>query len=256
MNFYPFHIGDYAAHTRHLSLIEDLAYRRLIDFYYLAESSLLGDIDLIARRIGMKEYAEEVSYILNTFFEYTENGFINKRCDEEIAKYHAKADSARNANRIKSEKISVLKSVLKSELDQTLTKNQEPRTNNHKPINTIPTPAGVSGDLWDDFLIYRKRLKAPVTDRVLARLVKEADLAKMPLTDVLETIIFKGWRSFEASWIQQAQQKAKELPLGTDQQIEEAYRVECGGDPRLARFGSYFEMKKFIIDKREKRANI
>ena len=50
--------------------------------------------------------------------------------------------------------------------------------------------------------------------------------------------------------------KAKELPLGTEQQIEEAYRVECGGDPRLARFGSYFEMKKFIIDKREKRANI
>ena len=47
--------------------------------------------------------------------------------------------------------------------------------------------------------------------------------------------------------------KAKELPLGTDQQIEEAYRVECGGDPRLARFGSYFEMKKFILDTRDKR---
>ena len=118
----------------------------------------------------------------------------------------------------------------------------------------MPTPDGVSVDLWDDFLVYRKRLKAPVTDRVLARLIKEAELAKMPLEQVLETIIFKGWRSFEASWIQQAQQKAKELPLGTDQQIEEAYRVECGGDPRLARFGSYFEMKKFIIDKREQRA--
>jgi hypothetical protein len=118
----------------------------------------------------------------------------------------------------------------------------------------MPTPAGVSDDLWDDFLIYRKRLKAPVTDRVLARLVKEAKLAKMPLSDVLETIIFKGWRSFEASWIQQAAQKAKELPLATEQQIEEAYRVECGGDPRLARFNSYFEMKKFILDKREQRA--
>jgi hypothetical protein len=75
----------------------------------------------------------------------------------------------------------------------------------------------------------------------------------MPLDQVLETIIFKGWRSFEASWIQQAQQKATELPLGTEQQIEEAYRVECGGDPRQARFGSYYEMKKFIQEHRDKR---
>jgi hypothetical protein len=111
----------------------------------------------------------------------------------------------------------------------------------------------VSDDLWNDFLIYRKRLKAPVSDRVLARLVKEAELAKMPLDQVLETIIFKGWRSFEASWIQQAAQKASEMPLGTEQQIEEAYRVECGGDPRMARFNSYFEMKKFILDQRDKK---
>ena len=120
-------------------------------------------------------------------------------------------------------------------------------------IKTTPTPGGVSDDLWNDFLIYRKRLKAPVTDRVLARLIKEADLAKMPLDQVLETIIFKGWRSFDATWITQAAQKASEMPLGTDQQIEEAYRVECGGDPRLARFNSYFEMKKFILDKRDKK---
>lgn len=120
-------------------------------------------------------------------------------------------------------------------------------------IKTTPTPEGVSVDLWNDFLVYRKRLKAPVTDRVLARLIKEAELAKMPLADVLETIIFKGWRSFEASWIQQSQQKAKELPLGTDKQIEEAYRIECGGDPQQSRFGSYFEMKKFILDVRDKK---
>ena len=41
-------------------------------------------------------------------------------------------------------------------------------------------------------------------------------------------------------------EKPKELPLGTEKQIEEAYRIECGGDPTQARFGSYFEMKKFI----------
>jgi uncharacterized protein YdaU (DUF1376 family) len=63
----------------------------------------------------------------------------------------------------------------------------------------------------------------------------------------------KGQHWLDEVIIEQAP-KAKELPLGTEQQIEEAYRVECGGDPRLARFNSYFEMKKFILDKREQRA--
>ena len=40
MNYYPFHIGDYASHTRHLTLMEDLAYRRLLDLYYLHERPL------------------------------------------------------------------------------------------------------------------------------------------------------------------------------------------------------------------------
>jgi uncharacterized protein YdaU (DUF1376 family) len=127
MNFYPFHIGDYASHTRHLSIIEDIAYRRLIDAYYLAEKPLTGEPDLIARSIGMREYEEEVEYVLTIFFDCTPDGYINKRADEEIAKYRAKADSARNANRIKSEKIS----ALKSEPNHNVTKNQEPLTNNH-----------------------------------------------------------------------------------------------------------------------------
>ena len=37
MHFYSFNIGDYASHTRHLTPMEDLAYRRLLDIYYLHE---------------------------------------------------------------------------------------------------------------------------------------------------------------------------------------------------------------------------
>ena len=64
-------------------------------------------------------------------------------------------------------------------------------------------------------------------------------------------IKYRGW---EDEIIVIDQSKAKELPLGSDKQIEEAYRVECGGDPAKARFNSYFDMKKFILDQREKRA--
>lgn len=139
MNFYPFHIGDYAAHTRHLSFMEDLAYRRLIDQYYLDESPLKGEPALIARRIGMSDFSSDVQYILETFFEKDGDLWVSKRCDGEIAKYRLKADSARNANRIKSEKKSVLKSEQKSEPNQIVTKNQEPLTNNQ--LNTIVAKA-------------------------------------------------------------------------------------------------------------------
>ena len=130
MNFYPFHIGDYAAHTRHLSFMEDLAYRRLIDQYYLDESPLKGEPSLIARRIGMSDFSSDVQYILEVFFEKEGDLWVSKRCDDEIAKYRLKANSARNANRIKSEKKSALKSEMKSEPNQLLTKNHEPITNN------------------------------------------------------------------------------------------------------------------------------
>ena len=41
MNYYPFHLGDYAARTAHLEPMEDLAYRRLLDLYYLGEIASL-----------------------------------------------------------------------------------------------------------------------------------------------------------------------------------------------------------------------
>lgn len=248
MNFYPFHIGDYISHTSHLSDSEDLAYRRMIDLYYMTEQPF-NDSSTIARKI--RSTVEIVDAILAEFFEFCDDKcWHNKRVDEEISKYHSRLDQASKAGKASAEA-----RFNKRSTSVQPTKNQEPITKNQIKTTApkVATPEGVSVDLWNDFLVYRKRLKAPVTERVLARLVKEAGLAKMPLDQVLETIIFKGWRSFEASWIQQTAQKAKELPLGTEQQIEEAYRVECGGDPRMARFNSYFEMKKFILDQRDKR---
>jgi uncharacterized protein YdaU (DUF1376 family) len=199
MNFYPFHIGDYASHTRHLSLIEDLVYRRLIDAYYLAEKPFLGEYSLIARSIGMRDYLDEVEYILTTFFEKAPNGWINKRCDDEITKYKAKADSARNANRVKLEKLSTLKSELKTEPVQLPTNNQEPITKNH--IKTIAPPEGVDLSLWHDYLKVRKAAKKPLTETALKGLIREAEKAKISLSDALQTCCERSWVGFKAEWI-------------------------------------------------------
>jgi len=207
MNFYPFHIGDYAAHTRHLSFMEDLAYRRLIDQYYLDENPLNGEPSIIARRIGMSDFSSDVQYILETFFEKYGDLWISKRCDDEIAKYRLKADSARNANRIKSEKLSALKSELKSAPNQLLTKNQEPLTNNH--IKTIQAPEGVSIEIWNDFVLQRKKARAVVSENVIKTISKEAQKAGWSLEQALAECSARGWRGFKAEWVKEKQTNAE-----------------------------------------------
>ena len=212
MNFYPFHIGDYAAHTRNLSLMEDLAYRRLIDQYYLDESPLKGEPSLIARRIGMSDFSSDIQYILETFFEKEGDLWVSKRCDDEIAKYRLKADSARNANRIKSEKLSALKSELKSEPNQLLTKNQEPITKNH--IKTIQAPEGVSVEVWNDFVAQRKKARAVVSETVIKSIAKEAHKAGWSLEQALAECAARGWRGFKAEWV-----KDKETPANRNTKV-------------------------------------
>ena len=61
MNYYQFHIGDYSSHTGHLSEIEDLAYRRMLDYCYLNESGLPEDVERIARVIRMPQHCHSIA---------------------------------------------------------------------------------------------------------------------------------------------------------------------------------------------------
>ena len=192
--------------------MEDLAYRRLIDQYYLDESPLKGEPSLIARRIGMSDFSSDIQYILETFFEKEGDLWVSKRCDDEIAKYRLKADSARNANRIKSEKLSALKSELKSEPNQLLTKNQEPRTKNH--IKTIQAPEGVSVEVWNDFVAQRKKARAVVSETVIKSIAKEAQKAGWSLEQALAECAARGWRGFKAEWV-----KDKETPANRNTKV-------------------------------------
>jgi len=208
MNYYPFHIGDYISHTSHLSDEEDLAYRRMIDLYYQSEQPFT-DVQFVARRI--KSTPEIVTDLLSDFFVKTEDGWRNKRADEEIEKYHAKAESARNANKAKLAKKSQLKTVLKSEPKQDATNNQEPITNNHKP--NINTPSGVSDVVFKDYLEVRKTKKAKWSDTALKGLIKEAEKAGISLQEAMELCCARGWVGFKAEWVKD--QYPKQQQTGT-----------------------------------------
>ena len=137
MHYYQFNIGDYASHTRHLSDLEDLAYRRLLDAYYLQERPLNECSASVARQINMRSHEEAVKTILNEFFELTGDGWIHHRADREIDKYRSKVEQASRAGKASAERRFNDRST-----DVQPTNNQEPITNNHKPITKVEKQRG------------------------------------------------------------------------------------------------------------------
>ena len=135
MHYYQFHIGDYKSHTSHLSIIEDIAYRRLLDFYYLHEKPIKQHD--IARQVGMREYEQEVLSVLDEFFLSTVDGFVSPRANKEIENYHSKIEQASKAGKASAERRLNARST-----DVQPTINQEPITINHKPDISICPPSG------------------------------------------------------------------------------------------------------------------
>ena len=86
MNFYAFHVGDYASATRHLTWDEDCAYRRLLDVYYTREEPFPDDMRAIYRLVvaSTPEQRQAVEVVLHEFFVQTDAGWISPRADREI----------------------------------------------------------------------------------------------------------------------------------------------------------------------------
>lgn len=62
-------------------------------------------------------------------------------------------------------------------------------------------PEEVDQGVWDDWLALRKAKKAPVTPTVLDMAQREAEKAKMPLTEFLRVWCVRGTQGLQADWI-------------------------------------------------------
>ena len=126
MHYYKFNIGDYARSTRHLTNDEDLAYRRLLDMYYLHERPLNVDSAVVAKQIGMREKVQVVQDVLNEFFKLGEEGWVNDRADKEIKHFHSKIEQASRAGKASAERRSSARStdVQPNNKQETINKNQ------------------------------------------------------------------------------------------------------------------------------------
>lgn len=145
MNYYPFHLGDYAAHTAHLEPMEDLAYRRMLDAYYLREAPLPVDVGEVARLVRMRSNLAEVEAVLREFFTLQDDGWHQERCDSELdrmrekqAKAQASAQLAVAARRAKRQPF--VEPTVDRSVDQSITERSTERLPNGQPNGDLPTP--------------------------------------------------------------------------------------------------------------------
>ena len=99
MHYFNFDIKAYQSHTSHLDEMEDLCYRRMIDWCYLHESPLPKDIDKIAKLIRMRTHSECIADVLREFWIEEEEGFFHDKINEDIAHYRNKSAQAKSPKR-------------------------------------------------------------------------------------------------------------------------------------------------------------
>lgn len=180
MHYYTFHPKDYISKTHFLEPMEDLAYRRMLDYIYLNECHLPSDIDDIAKKINMRTHTDSIANVLRDFFDLTDDGYMNDRAEQEIAKYQEKSDKAKksanarwgkkgakaNKHKASSERNA---NALQPQSDSNA--NHKPITNNHEPLTTN-TESEADSDLLVKFWNENRPSNAQVKTSVWAKKVK------------------------------------------------------------------------------------
>lgn len=207
MNYYPFHLGDYAANTAHLDPMEDLAYRRSLDLYYLREGPLPADPAEVARLLRLRDHLEAVQTVLNEFFFEADGGWRHARCDDEIlrmqdrqTKAKASAEASVNARRANAQRTLNERSTdgeLPTPTPTPTPKEKQSTARKRAPIR----PESVPDSVWQDFLAIRRAKRSPLTDTALDGIANEATKAGMSLAEALAMCCQRGWQGFNAGWV-------------------------------------------------------
>jgi uncharacterized protein YdaU (DUF1376 family) len=188
MHYYNFNIGDYMKHTLHLTLEEDLAYRRLLDMYYDTESPIPNNIPLVSRRLRMD--SKIVESVLNEFFELSPEGYKNYRADGEIDDYHKFLEKQKANGRLGGRPKKGKKPIANPDLTQSEPKKS--LNNKQQTTNNIGAAKATKGTRFD--------LVSIPEDWVL--------FCKKERSDLNPTVVFDGFRDY---WVSVPGQKGIKL---------------------------------------------
>lgn len=133
MHYYKRNLGDYAKKAGRLSMLQHGSYTLLIDACYDREQFPTLDDAIEWTWASTKEEIEAVEFVLRKFFVLENGVYVQKRIQEELAEYRAKAETNK---RIAEERETRRKEKLtnRTQVVDEPPPNHKPITTNHKPI--------------------------------------------------------------------------------------------------------------------------
>jgi uncharacterized protein YdaU (DUF1376 family) len=192
MHYYQFNIGDYTSHTAHLDPLEDIAYRRMIDYCYLNECGLPESVDDIARVIRMRTHSDCIAIVLQEYFYLHNDGtYRHKRVEQEIKSYREKSVKAAEAARKRWGNVDANALPAHSERNanhKPITINQEPDIKPTAKSLISPCPVEQIINLYQDHCTRLPRL------RVIPDKTKNAISARWRQDSKFQSLDF--WKGF------------------------------------------------------------
>ena len=237
MQYYKHHVGDFIKDTSNLDDHQSMTYLRMLWKYYLDETPLSGSDEDIAFTVRSDE--KTVRTLLKHFFLSRDGAWIHIRCEKEIKVFYDKSEKARasaksrwdaNTMQTQCERIAnaskIDANVPKSDADCMLpiTHNPLPIIKTKTTTAKMPTPDGISPELWSDYLSVRKG--KPMTQTALNGICREATKAGLSLEAGLRVCAERGWSGLKAEWLddkkltvhqQQMQASARTIGFGRQQ---------------------------------------
>ena len=229
MHYYRFNIKTYQAATAHLKPMEDLAYRRLIDYYMDTEKPIEADLSRVARRL--RTTVQTLEIVLEEFFVLRADGWHNEFCDEEIISYHSKAEKNKEngkkggrppkqpkdlGTQEQENPVGYFGKPNENQNESQKNLNHKPITNNQEPItnkNTTPrkrddtvsvdylVSIGCDAQAARDWISIRKGKKLPLTTTALKNIQSEAGKAGVTLGEAITIAAGNSWAGFKAAWV-------------------------------------------------------
>ena len=141
MHYYQFNIGDYSSHTAHLEPLEDIAYRRMLDWCYLHERPLPNDIEQISKLIRMRSHTDCIASVLREFFDLTPDGWWKDRIGEEISRANEKSEKAKASAKARWSKEKSDANALQPQSEGNAPNTQDPIPNTQDPSISLSETA-------------------------------------------------------------------------------------------------------------------
>lgn len=171
VNYYERHLGDYARDTGHLSLLEHGVYTLLLDRCYATEQGIPEDQAYRLARARSEDERAAVDAVLSEFFTLEDGVWINARVLEEVERYRAKIEAAREngkkGGRPRKETQPKAKKTQPfppgSEIETQPKAHQTPDTSNTQPngCDAGASPKDEPDPIWGAGLAYLVRSRIP-----------------------------------------------------------------------------------------------